>query len=168
MKGRCKMLPVIKPQHCICLELLVVLSFLFLITWPVIGNGAHKSPPAQGCPQHRFTGKAPADLYAMVNPLEVNQRNRRLGKELYEDLSNPSCVACHGEKGDGRGQLAGQFDPPPRNFACAATIDGVADGQLHWIIKNGSLGTAMHSFGYLTDEEIWQLVIYLRSLTDHE
>jgi hypothetical protein len=38
----------------------------------------------------------------------------------------------------------------------------------HWIIKNGSPGTAMPPFDYLTDEEIWQLVIYLRSLTDHK
>ena len=38
----------------------------------------------------------------------------------------------------------------------------------HWIIKNGSLGTAMPPFAYLDDEEIWQLVIYLCSLVDHE
>jgi mono/diheme cytochrome c family protein len=162
------MLQVIKPQRRTHLDLLVMLSFLFLIAWSVTGNSAHKSPPNKDCPQDRITLKAPADLYAMANPLEVNRGNRRAGKELYEDLSNPSCVACHGKKGDGRGQLAGQFDPSPRNFACAATIDGVPDGQLHWIIKNGSRGSAMPPFDYLTDEEIWQLVIYLRSLTDHE
>ena len=38
----------------------------------------------------------------------------------------------------------------------------------HWIIKNGSPGTAMPPFDYLNDEEIWQLVIYLRSLVDHD
>ena len=157
----------IKPQHLTYLVPLLMLGFLFLISWPVIGNSAHKNPPAQDCPQHRFTGKAPADLYAMVNPLEINRRNRGAGKELYENLSNPSCLACHGNKGDGHGKLADQFDPPPRNFACAATIDGVPDGQLYWIIKNGSLGTAMPSFDYLTDEEIWQLVMYLRLLTDN-
>jgi mono/diheme cytochrome c family protein len=31
-----------------------------------------------------------------------------------------------------------------------------------------SSGTAMPSFDYLTDEEIWQLVLYLRTLTDHD
>jgi len=162
------MLHVIKPQHRTYPALLVLLSLLFLVTWSIMGNAAHKSPPNEDCPQDRITAKAPADLYAMANPLAVNRSNRRAGKELFEDLSNPSCVACHGKKGDGRGQLAGQFDPPPRNFACAATIDGVPDGQLHWIIKNGSPGSAMPPFDYLTDEEIWQLVIYLRSLTDHE
>lgn len=128
---------------------------------------AHKSPAIEECPQPRFTGKAPADIYSRVNPLEANRSNRRAGKEIYEDVSNPACTACHGDKGDGRGQLAGQFDPLPRNFACAATVEGIPDGQLFWIIQNGSPGTAMPPFSYLSDEEIWQLVIYLRSFTDH-
>lgn len=127
----------------------------------------HQALPPDQCPQPRFTGLAPADLYARVNPLEPDRANRRAGRELYEDLSNPSCVICHGKKGQGDGQLAGQFEPRPRNFACAATVDGIPDGQLHWIIKNGSPGTAMPPFGYLSDEEIWQLVIYLRSLSGH-
>ena len=101
-------------------------------------------------------------------PLTANRSNRSAGEELYEDLSNPSCVVCHGEDGDGRGQLASQFDPPPRNFACVATVEGIPGGQLHWIIKYGSPGTAMPPFDYLNDEEIWQLVIYLRSMTDHD
>jgi mono/diheme cytochrome c family protein len=127
----------------------------------------HVSLTAAECPQPRFTGQAPAALYSRTNPLDPTRRNRRAGKELYEDLADPSCVVCHGKDGDGRGQLAGQFDPPPRNFACAATIEGIPDGQLHWIIQNGSPGTAMPHFGYLDEEEIWQLVLYLRSLSGH-
>ena len=155
-------------ENRLCRGTLVVLSCLLLIACPAAGVAAHRSPPSEDCPQPRFTGKAPAELYARVNPLKPNRSNRRAGKELFEDVSNPSCVACHGKNGDGRGQLAGQFDPPPRNFACAATVEGIPDGQLHWIIKNGSPATAMPPFDYLNDEEIWQLVIYLRSLTDHE
>jgi mono/diheme cytochrome c family protein len=103
-------------------------------------------------------------LYLRVNPLVSGRANRRAGRELYEDLSNPSCVMCHGRKGDGRGPLGDSFDPRPRNFACAKTVNGIPDGQLHWIIKNGSPGTSMRSYGYLTDEEIWQIVLYVRSL----
>ncbi|HUV22547.1 MAG TPA: cytochrome c [Gammaproteobacteria bacterium] len=147
---------------------LIVLIFLLCGAFLANAIAAHRVPPNSECPQPRFTGKAPHELYSRINPLQFNRRNRRAGKELFEDLADPSCVACHGKQGDGRGQLADQFDPPPRNFACAATVDGIPDGQLHWIIKNGSPGTAMPPFSYLTDEEIWQLVLYLRSLTDHE
>ena len=162
------MLDRIKRQQRGYLEVVVFLISLSLIAYSVAGIAAHKSPLEAECPQPRFTGQAPAELYARVNPLEASRSNRRAGKELYEDLSDPSCTVCHGKKGDGRGQLSAQFDPPPRNFSCAATIDGVPDGQLHWIIQNGSPGTAMPPFDYLSDEEIWQLVIYLRSLTDHD
>ncbi len=162
------MLDRLKRQQRACLEVTVLLAFLSLIAYSVSAFAAHQSPPPGACPQPRFTGKAPAELYARVNSLAANRSNRRAGEELYEDLSDPSCVVCHGKKGDGLGPLSGQFDPPPRNFACAETVDGVPDGQLHWIIKNGSPGTAMPPFDYLSDEEIWQLVIYLRSLTGHD
>ena len=141
------------------LMLLAVASFT--------AGAGHQVTDLDECPQPRFTGQAPQALYSRVNPLEASRSNVRTGRELYEDLSNPSCVVCHGRQGRGDGQLAGQFDPRPRNFACAATIDGIPDGQLHWIIQNGSPGTAMPPFNYLSDEEIWQLVLYLRSLSGH-
>ena len=150
-------------------RLLFAAGFVFFMVMAGFdAAAAHKNPPAAECPQPRFTGKAPDELYDRVNPLKPGRSNRRAGRELYEELSDPSCVACHGKKGEGNGQLAGQFDPRPRNFACAETVDGIPDGQLHWIIKNGSPGTAMPHFDYLTDDEIWQLVLYLRRLSGHD
>lgn len=85
---------------------------------------------------------------------------------MYEGGVKPACTVCHGEKGDGRGMLSARFDPRPRNFACRQTVRGIPDGQLFWIIDNGSPGTAMPDFGdKLTDEQIWQLVHYLRELS---
>ena len=146
---------------------ILLLSTIVVISVCGHSLAAHRSPPAADCPQPRFTGKAPTELYELKNPVTSSRSNRKSGRELYEELSDPSCVVCHGKKGEGNGQLASQFDPPPRNFACAKTIDGIPDGQLFWIIKNGSPGTAMPNYDYLSDEEIWQLVLYLRSLTDH-
>ena len=60
--------------------------------------------------------------------------------------------------------MSRQFDPPPRNFACAQTVNGIPDGQLFWIIQNGSPGTSMPSFKVLRDEQVWQVVLYLREL----
>ena len=131
-------------------------------------NAAHQSPPAAECPQPRLIGKAPEAIYERANPLAANRKNLKAGRNIYLDLSVPACAVCHGEKGAGDGPLAGQFDPRPRNFACAKTIEGIPDGQLFWIIKNGSPGSAMPPFGYLTDDEIWQLVLYLRSLSGHD
>jgi hypothetical protein len=68
--------------------------------------------------------------------------------------------------GEGNGTLSSQFSPPPRNFACAKTVNSIPDGQLFWIIKNGSPGTAMPDHLKFNDTEIWQLVLYIRALAN--
>jgi mono/diheme cytochrome c family protein len=123
-----------------------------------------QTPPAGQCPQPRFTGNAPDAIYALSNPLGHSPENIAAGRRLYEKGAQPACHMCHGMKGDGRGPLAAQFDPPPRNFACAKTVNGIPDGQLFWIIQNGSPGTSMPSFHALREEQLWQLVLYLREL----
>lgn len=124
-------------------------------------------PPPTECPQPRFTGQAPEPLRSTPNPLPASEEQIGAGEDLYQRGVQPSCRICHGEDGDGRGPLSAQFDPRPRNFACEATVEGIPDGQLFWIIKNGSPGTAMPDFGdKLTDEQIWQIVHYLRALAE--
>ena len=127
------------------------------------GDG-RRYPPAAECPQPRFTGKAPEPLRVRVNPLPASPANLEAGRELYQRRAVPVCRDCHGDSGRGNGPLAGQFDPRPRNFSCAETVEGIADGQLAWIIENGSPGTAMPPFPVLSEQEVWQLVSYLRSL----
>lgn len=117
------------------------------------------------CPQPRFTGKAPAEYLDRVNPLTATPENLRAGEQRFLGSADQEfCAICHGRKGDGKGALASQYDPPPRNFSCAKTVNGVPDGQLFWIIRFGSPGTAMPPHGKLSDEQIWQLVLHLRQL----
>lgn len=124
--------------------------------------GVHAAP-AQ-CPQPRFTGKAPDEYYKRTNPLAAS--NSKAGEAMFSGEAGPTnCAICHGAKGDGRGILASQYDPPPRNFACAMTINGVPDGQLFWIIRFGSPGTAMPPHPALNDDQVWQLVLHLRLLS---
>lgn len=144
------------------------LGALILLLFVTLASGGHRDPPPAECPQPRFTGRAPAALYERINPLPASRANLRAGRDLYHELLQPACADCHGARGAGNGPLASQFDPTPRNFACRQTVNGIPDGQLHWIIENGSPATAMPSFGFLSDDEIWQLVHYLRSLAnDH-
>ena len=114
----------------------------------------------------RFTGRAPDDYYSRINPLTATEPHIKAATSIFqgETRGGTNCALCHGRKGDGRGPLSNQYDPPPRNFACAKTIDGIADGQLFWIIRYGSPGTAMPPHPRLNDEQVWQLVLYLRRL----
>ena len=131
------------------------------------GTQSASSSGPTNCPQPRFTGKAPEPTRSRVNPLDASTTNVTAGRELYEGAVRPSCATCHGETGGGDGPLASQFNPPPRNFACEETVEGIPDGQLFWIIREGSEGTAMPGFGRkLSETETWQLVLYLRELAE--
>jgi mono/diheme cytochrome c family protein len=128
------------------------------------GSALGEYPPLAQCPQPRFTGRAPDPIYGQANPLAADGNHLATGRRLYEKDANPPCQICHGIKGDGMGPLAAQFDPRPRNFACKATVNGIPDGQLFWIVRNGSPGTSMPAFPGMRDEQIWQIVLYLRAL----
>ena len=141
-------------------QFLSVFAGSFLVLSLTIG---HAQPPPGECPQPRFTGKAPDEYYNLVNPLTGN--SDKAAERLYlGKAGNFGCASCHGKKGDGKGPMAKQFDPRPRNFACAQTVNGIPDGQLFWIIRFGSPGTAMPSHPDFTDQQVWELVAYLRHL----
>ncbi len=128
-----------------------------------VAIGAQAAPAE--CPQPRFTGKAPEEYYTRVNPLASGNASTRAAEAIFQgDAGSANCALCHGKRGNGKGPLSGQYDPPPRNFACAQTINGVPDGQLFWIIRFGSPGTGMPPHPSLKDDEVWQMVSYLRQL----
>jgi hypothetical protein len=62
------------------------------------------------------------------------------------------------------GMMAPGLNPPPRNFTCTETMKNIPDGQMFWVIKNGSSGTGMVAYKSLKDEHIWQIILYLRTL----
>lgn len=116
------------------------------------------------CPQQRSTVKAPDEFYTLQNPQRVSPERIAVGRRLYEKGANPACEKCHGLRGDGKGTLATQFQPGPRNFTCAEMLDEIPDGQLFWIIRNGSPDTAMPAYKKLSDRSIWRIILYLRTL----
>jgi len=121
--------------------------------------------PLGVCPQARTTKKAPADFLSRTNPLPATPAHVRAGKKLFDETAKPlACLNCHGQQGDGAGPIGAALVPPPRNFTCGAMMQEISDGQLFWVIKNGSPGTGMMAFPGLSDDEVWQIIHYLRTL----
>jgi mono/diheme cytochrome c family protein len=117
------------------------------------------------CIQPRKTAKAPDEFLSKTNVLPVSEGAIQAGKTLFLKTAQPvACAMCHGDQGNGKGFMGAALTPPPRNFACGAMMKNIPDGQLFWIIKNGSPGTGMMSFAGLPDEQVWQLIHYIRSL----
>jgi mono/diheme cytochrome c family protein len=100
------------------------------------------------------------------NPLPATEDTIDKGKKLFQGKA--FCVTCHGRDGKGlggdieRGTLKG---PLPRDFTDKDWQAARTDGELLWILKNGSNGTAMAPFIplILTEEEAWQVLLYVRS-----
>ena len=137
------------------------------VTFKGIPDVAAAGDGAQGaaCMQPRKTARAPEDFLTKTNPLSSSVGSLQAGKELFLRTAQPvACVMCHGEQGDGKGLMGTALVPAPRNFICGAMMRAIPDGQLFWIIKNGSPGTGMMSFASMPDEQVWQLIHYIRSL----
>lgn len=121
------------------------------------------------CPQVRNTPTAPDKFLRLSNPLAPSPENIFAGQTLFHFDAKPGpCRACHGISGNGLGILFRQLSPSPRNFTCNKTMSTLPDGQLFWIIKNGSPGTAMPTFKNLDDEQVWQLIHYIRHFSKEE
>ena len=74
-------------------------------------------------------------------------------------------MTCHGKDAKGLGDIPGLTGKLPRNFTDNDWQAGRKDGELLWILKNGSSGTAMVSFipQVLTEDEAWHVILYVRS-----
>jgi mono/diheme cytochrome c family protein len=86
------------------------------------------------------------------------------GKEVFAAAGN--CVSCHGAEGKGDGPAGAALDPPPRNLHATGDYKyGAGDLAVFRTIKYGVDGTGMAPLeGVLTDEQIWQVTHYVRSI----
>ena len=139
--------------------------FILICVWMVL----LLSGPAlaeEDCPQYRDSPGAPKKFLEMKNPLERNNKNLKGGEFIYQLRGQPvACKACHGAKGDGKPESGYDFNTAPRNFTCTETMKPLADGQLFWIIRNGTPHSRMYAFPNLNDKQVWQLVHYIRQFS---
>lgn len=93
------------------------------------------------------------------NPVKPSPDSLAKAKKLY----GYDCAMCHGDSGDGKGDLAGDFKTKPRDFTDAASLKEFADSQLFTIIKDGK-GEMPPEGKRAKPDDIWGLVNYIRSL----
>jgi len=94
----------------------------------------------------------PAREHDKNNPFKDQPDAISAGRRVYLD----HCSHCHGESAQGTKKRP------------ALTSDRVqhqaSEGDLHWLLVNGSMKKGMPTWSKLGDPQIWQLIRYLKSL----
>lgn len=88
------------------------------------------------------------------------------GKVSYEKL----CAPCHGNSGKGDGPAAAQLPVRPRDHTDKKYMDHLTDQHIFEVVKNGGASVQksplMPPFGMtLKDDQIWDVVAYVRTLS---
>jgi mono/diheme cytochrome c family protein len=96
-----------------------------------------------------------------INPLPATAENVEAGRRNFSNY----CMVCHGLDGQNTGVPFADRMSPPVPLLNSPTVQSYTDGQFKWIIDNGVSPSGMPANrGILNDDEIWQIVHYLRHL----
>ena len=125
---------------------------------PAEEKGTTAAPPTAPGTPHSF--KVTPEEAARKNPIKYTTLSVERGAKLYRT----QCAMCHGEKGDGKGEMVEEMKITPTDFTKPETLKDRSDGTIYAIIGAGS--EVMPSQGTrMTDTHKWNLVNYLRSLS---
>ncbi len=86
-----------------------------------------------------------------VNPLSADPEAPAAGAKLFRQ----HCTPCHGKDANGKGKKPGLRSERMRE---------ATEGELQWLLTNGSMKNGMPSWSRLPEAQRWQLVRYLKSL----
>jgi mono/diheme cytochrome c family protein len=103
--------------------------------------------------------KIPPEALKVPNPVKPGPTSIAAGKKKY----GFDCAMCHGADGDGKGDLAVDMKLKISDYRDPASLKSATDGEMFYVIKNGN-GEMPSEADRLKDEDIWNLVNYIRSM----
>ena len=95
--------------------------------------------------------KAPRRAATLRNPYQGQAEAAAAGKKLFQQ----HCAECHGPDGRGLEHAANLHSP---------LIQNAPPGVLFWASRNGRLRKGMPSWSALPDQQLWQMVTYVKTL----
>ncbi len=118
--------------------LMVFLLVASLLCFAYVGDG-------------KWRDHVPEKDRARTNPFASNTDAHSAGAKLFAQ----HCAECHGKDATGT---------HGRPALISSRIRHVSDGELQWLLRNGSLRNGMPSWSSLPEAQRWQIVTYLRDL----
>jgi mono/diheme cytochrome c family protein len=147
---------------------LALVSVFFLAG--LIALAQNPAKPAQSTPSTQggqanapAEFKIPPEAVKQPNPLKPTAESIAAGKRMY----GYDCAMCHGQAGDGKGDLAADMKLQLADFRDRKSLQDKTDGELFYIIKNGK-GQMPAEGTRAKPEQIWNMVNYIRSLAKEQ
>jgi mono/diheme cytochrome c family protein len=140
---------------------------------PVSARIVHPEPPTD----IDFKGKK-IHILGLENPLRQDKENLEDNIEEGKRIYYQNCFFCHGDDLDGKGHFATAFNPVPLPFRGTDTIAQLPESFVFWRVVKGWRGlpsgsgpwnSSMPPFEeFLTEEEIWQVILFIYDSTDNK
>lgn len=102
--------------------------------------------------------KIPPEEVARKNPVTSSPADLAQAKHFYSS----QCAMCHGEGGDGKGELVEAMKLKMRDWRDPAALEKMTDGELFYILTNGK-GQMIGQGDRITAHSRWNLVNYIRT-----
>ena len=99
----------------------------------------------------KWLTRVPEKDRAIANPYATNPDAQAAGSKLFARY----CAECHGENGEGKGG---------HPALVSSRVSHASDGELQWLLRNGSLRNGMPSWSSLPVEQRWQIITHIRTL----
>jgi mono/diheme cytochrome c family protein len=116
------------------------------------------APFLQDSAQPAAPFKVPAELAGKTNPVKPTPDSIVHAKKVW----GYDCAICHGETGDGNGELAKDMKTPLKDYRNPDSLKDISDGELFYIIQKGK--DQMPGEGdRAKPDDIWNLVTVVRS-----
>jgi cytochrome c5 len=94
------------------------------------------------------------------NPVKPTAASQEKAKKLFEQ----DCALCHGSNGDGKTDLAKDMQLTLDDWSDPKTLAAKPDKDLFDVIRNGKDKMPPEGEGRAKDDEVWNLVLYIRGL----
>lgn len=94
----------------------------------------------------------PAPDHERNNPYHEQADAIAAGRRIFGDR----CSHCHGDNAEGT-----KKHPPLKS---ERVQHQASEGDLHWLLVNGNMRRGMPSWAKLPDQQLWQVITYVKSL----
>lgn len=105
-----------------------------------------------GAADGKWLKDVPPRDHERANPYRGQGDAIAAGRRIFLDR----CSQCHGENAQGTKKR-----PPLRS---ERVQQEATEGDIHWLLVNGNMRKGMPSWAKLPDQQLWQVITYVKSL----